>query len=68
VLSFEAEGKPAVLLASAAFRNAADRQSVALGQPEVRRVLLTHPFADRTDEEMHALAREGLPDILAALC
>ena len=51
-----------------AFRAAADRQSVALGQPEVRRVLLTHPFADRTDEEMHALAREGVEDILSALC
>ena len=68
VLSFEAQDRPAVLVASAAFRAAADRQSVALGQPEVRRVLLTHPFADRTDEEMHALAREGLDEILAALC
>jgi len=67
VLGFEAEETPAVLVASAAFRDAADRQSVALGQPEVRRVLLTHPFADRTDEEMHALARQGVGEILAAL-
>ena len=68
VLSFEAQDRPAVLVASAAFRAAADRQSVALGRPEVRRVLLTHPFADRTDEEMHALARERVEDILSALC
>jgi hypothetical protein len=67
VLSFEAEDRPAVLVASAAFRGVADRQSVALGQPQVRRVLLTHPFADRTDEEMHELARQGVGEILAAL-
>ena len=67
VLSFEAEGKPAVLVASAAFTAAADRQSIALGQPEARRVLLTHPFADRTDEEMHELAKRGLDEILSAL-
>ena len=68
VLSFEAADKPAVLVASAAFRAAADRQSVALGQPGARRVLLPHPFADRTDEEMRGLAREGLQEILSALC
>jgi hypothetical protein len=67
VLSFEADDRPAVLVASAAFRAAADRQSVALGQPEVRRVLLAHPFADRTDEEMHELARKGVGEILSAL-
>jgi hypothetical protein len=67
VLSFEAEDRPAVLVASAAFETAATRQAVALGQPEVRRVLATHPFADRTDAEMHELARRFLDEILSAL-
>jgi alkanesulfonate monooxygenase SsuD/methylene tetrahydromethanopterin reductase-like flavin-dependent oxidoreductase (luciferase family) len=67
VLSFEALGKPAVLVASAAFETAAVRQAAALGQPEVRRVLVAHPIADRTDEEMHELARHALEAILTAM-
>jgi hypothetical protein len=68
VLSFEAQGKPAVLVASAAFASAADHQAAALGQPDVHRVLVAHPIADRTDAEMHELARQAVEDILAALC
>jgi alkanesulfonate monooxygenase SsuD/methylene tetrahydromethanopterin reductase-like flavin-dependent oxidoreductase (luciferase family) len=67
VLSFEAEDKPAVLVASSAFADAAVQQAAALGQPEVRRVLVAHPIQDRTDEELRALAREAFEDILAAL-
>jgi hypothetical protein len=55
------------LVASAAFETAAVRQAAALGQPEVRRVLVAHPIADRTDEEMHELARDALEAILTAM-
>jgi hypothetical protein len=67
VLTFEANQMPAVLVASSAFERAATRQAAALGQPAVGRVLVTHPIADRTDEEMHQLARQALGGIRAAL-
>jgi hypothetical protein len=67
VMELESLGTPAVLAASSAFRGAADEQSVLLGQPELRRVLVPHPIQDRTDEEMRALAREAVTELLAAL-
>ena len=67
VLSFESDGKPAVLVASLAFEGAAAHQAAALGQPEIRRVLVPHPIQDRTDEELHELARAAADEILAAL-
>lgn len=68
VLSFEAEETPAVLVASSAFADAAVQQAAALGQPDVRRVLVPHPIQDRTDDELHALARDAIEEILAGLC
>ena len=67
VLSFEAENKPAVLVASSAFEQAANHQAAALGQPGARRVLVPHPIQDRTDEELQKLARDAVAEILAAL-
>ena len=68
VLSFESEkGKPAVLVASSAFEQAADHQSAQLGQPEIRRVLVPHPIQDRTDEELRELARGSVDEILRGL-
>ena len=67
VLSFEADDKPAVLVASSAFREAAIQQSTALGQPEIRRVLVAHPIQDRTDEELQALARGAVDEVLDGL-
>jgi hypothetical protein len=67
VLSFEAAGTPAVLVASSAFAGAAAHQAAALGQSEVRRVLVAHPIQDRTDDELHLLAREALDEVLAGL-
>jgi hypothetical protein len=67
VLSFEGSDRPAVLVTTEAFETAATRQATALGQPDVRRVLLAHPVADRTDDEMHALARRALDEIVSAL-
>jgi hypothetical protein len=67
VLSFESDGKPAVLVASSAFEQAAAHQSAALGQPGVKRVLVPHPVQDRTDAELQELARGAAEEILAAL-
>jgi hypothetical protein len=67
VLSFEADDRPAVLVASSAFEDAAAHQAAALGQPDVGRVLVAHPIQDRTDQELQGLAREALDEVLAAL-
>jgi hypothetical protein len=67
VLSFEAADKPAVLVASSAFTDAAAHQAAALGQPDVRRVLVAHPIQDRTDEELRELGRKALDEVLAGL-
>jgi hypothetical protein len=68
VLSFESDtDKPAVLVASSAFEQAANHQSAALGQPEIRRVLVPHPIQDRTDEELRELARDSVDEILCEL-
>ena len=67
VLEFETLDTPAVLVASAAFVEAAERQAGLLGQPALTRVFVEHPIQDRTDEEMRAIARQTLPALLAAL-
>ncbi len=67
VMELETLGTPAVLVASSAFRGAADEQTVLLGQPELRRVLVTHPIQDRTDAELVALAGEALGALLTAV-
>ncbi len=67
VMELEALGTPAVLAASSAFRSAADEQSTLLGQPHLRRVLVTHPIQDRTDEELRELARGAVEQLLDAV-
>jgi hypothetical protein len=67
VLEFEALGRPAVLVASAAFTEAAERQAALLGQPALARVFVAHPIQDRTDDEMRALARDAVDALLVAL-
>jgi hypothetical protein len=59
--------RPAVLVASSAFAQAAEHQSRALGQPEIHRVLVPHPIQDRDDEELRELARGAIDQILAEL-
>ncbi len=68
VLSFEGMDKPAVLVASSAFEQAAEHQSNALGQPKIHRVLVPHPIQDRSDEELQQLARDCVDEILGELC
>lgn len=67
VAEFEQIGRPAVLVASGAFAEAAERQAALLGQPGLARVIVSHPVQDRTDDEMRALARSALDGLLAAL-
>ena len=67
VVEFEGAGRPAVLLASDAFVQAAEDQAGKLGQTELRRAFVAHPIQDRTDDEMRALAREIVDEALAAV-
>jgi hypothetical protein len=67
VVEFEGAGKPAVLIASDAFVEAATDQAAKLGQPELRRAFVAHPIQDRTDDELRALAVKSFERALAAL-
>jgi hypothetical protein len=67
VLSFEGMDKPAVLVASSAFEQAAEHQSAALGQPGIHRILVAHPIQDRSDDELRDLARGAVDQIVVAL-
>lgn len=67
VLGFEGLDRPAVLVASSAFADAAVHQSTALGQPDIRRVLVQHPIQDRTDAELRELAQGCVEELLDAL-
>ena len=67
VLEFEREGRPAVLVASDVFSAAANKQARMLGQPAARRAFVPHPVQDRTDDELRALARSVVDELLGAL-
>jgi hypothetical protein len=67
VLGFEEDGRPAVLIASSVFAEAAQTQAARLGQPELRRTFVAHPIQDRSDDELRALAREALDPVVDAL-
>ena len=67
VISFEEAGKPSVLAASSVFADAATMQAEALGAPDARRVLVPHPVQDRTDDEMRAMARDAVDELVHAI-
>jgi hypothetical protein len=67
VLAFETAGRPAVLVASGVFEQAATDQAAKLGAPDVRGVLVEHPVQDRTDEELRAMAQAVAARLRAAL-
>lgn len=64
---FEVNGKPAVMVASSTFVDAAEAQARALGLPEVRRVFVAHPIQDATDDEMRAKADAIVDRLVEAL-
>ena len=67
VIAFEESGRPGVLVASSVFADAATAQAEALGAPDARRVLVPHPVQDRTDDELRAMAREAVDDLVRAI-
>jgi hypothetical protein len=67
VLAFEEAGRPAVLVASDVFVQAAADQAAKLGAPGVRRVFVPHPVQDRTDDELRAMARALAGEIRGTL-
>ena len=57
---------PGILIATDEFQDAARAQSRALGfAPEV--IWVSHPIQNRTREELHVMARQAIPNILARL-
>ena len=64
---FEVNRKPAVMIASDVFVDAAEKQAAALGLPEVRRVFVPHPIQDATDAEMRAKADAIVEQVIDAL-
>ena len=69
LVDYEARGIPTVMVASSEFTGAAERQSAALGMPDVasRAVYVPHPIQDATDDEMRGKARAALDAILDAV-
>ena len=67
VVELEAQGVPAVLVASAAFEDTAREQAKRLGQPALARVFVPHPVQDRTDDELRAMARAAVDETLGRL-
>ena len=66
IVELEGRGVPGVYVASSEFRQAGEAQSRALGyDPAV--VYAPHPIQDRTDEEMKAIARDVVEDLLRAI-
>jgi hypothetical protein len=66
IVGLESWGIPSVMVSSIAFKDAADSQARALGADPAR-VFVAHPIQDRTDEEMRALAKGALEEIVSAL-
>ena len=69
LVDYEARGIPTVMVASSEFVDAAERQSGALGMPDVasRAVYVPHPVQDATDDEMRAKARAAYDAIVGAI-
>ena len=64
--NFEAEGRPAVFIASTEFIEAAHAQAEALGFDPAA-VYVRHPIQDRSDAELHALADAAVEEIIGKL-
>jgi hypothetical protein len=66
IADLERRGVPGVFVASSGFVEAAEAQATALGF-DAARVFVDHPIQDRTDDEMRALARTAVDDLVASL-
>ena len=66
IVDLEGRGVVGVYVASEEFRQAGASQAKALGYDPAA-VFVPHPIQDRTDEEMKAIARKALGEILKAI-
>ena len=67
VVNLEASGRPALLVHTLAFDEAASRQAEMLGQPAIRRAAVTHPIQDKSEREIRGLAASSVADLVSAL-
>jgi len=66
IVDFEGRGVPGVYVASLEFKEAGESQARALGyDPAV--VYVPHPIQDRTDDEVRAIARGAIGELLKAI-
>jgi len=63
----EAEGIPAVPLATTEFRTAARVQASRLGRPDLEAVFVSHPIQDRTPAEIEERADAVIEEVVARL-
>ncbi|MCG8417562.1 MAG: hypothetical protein MJE77_06405 [Proteobacteria bacterium] len=66
IIDLETRGVPGVFVATVEFKNAAEKQSRALGSDPAA-VYVEHPIQDRTDDEMATIAEQALDALLAGL-
>jgi hypothetical protein len=66
IVDLEGRGVAGVYVASTEFRQAGQSQAKALGYDPAA-VFVPHPIQDRTDDEMRAIARDALGEILNAI-
>jgi hypothetical protein len=66
LVDLEGRGVVGVFVASAEFKQAGESQAKALGYDPAA-VYVPHPIQERTDEEMRAIARDALGEILKAI-
>ncbi len=66
-IRLEAQGVPAVAVATLEFRTAARAQAGALGRPDLDAVYVAHPIQDQTPEAIAARADGVLEELVARL-
>jgi hypothetical protein len=66
IVDLEGRGVPGVYVASSEFKTAGEAQAEALGYDPAS-VYVHHPIQDRTDDEMKAMARDAIEDLLKAM-
>ena len=66
MLDLDERGIPGVMIATTAFRQAADAQCASLGyEPAI--VWVPHPIQNRTDDEIRTVADEAMAEIVDML-
>lgn len=66
IVDLESRGIAGVYVASLEFKPAGESQARALGYDPAA-VYVPHPIQDRTDDEMRAIARQAVGELLEAI-